>query len=106
MTERLRALVVGPGFIGMVHADALRRNGVEVAGFVGSGADGGQQRAAVFGVPYFSSLTAALAAENVDAVHIATPNVLHAPLAEEAIAAGKHVICEKPLAMDAAEGGR
>src|SRR5689334_10407460 len=103
MVEKLRALVVGPGFIGMVHADSLRRNGVEVAGFVGSGAAGGHRRAAEFGVPYYASLTAALAAESVDAVHIATPNVLHAPLAEEAIAAGKHVICEKPLAVDAAE---
>jgi predicted dehydrogenase len=106
MAERLRALVVGPGFIGMVHADALRRNGVDVAGFVGSGAAGGRQRAAAFGVPYFASLAEGLAAARVDAVHIATPNALHAPLAEEAIAAGKHVVCEKPLAMDAAEGER
>ena len=104
MSERLRAVVVGPGFIGMVHADALRRNGVEVAAFVGSGADTGRQRAEEFGTAYYPSLAEALAGERCDAVHIATPNHLHAPLALEAIAAGKHVICEKPLAMDVAEG--
>ena len=53
---------------------------------------------------FYPTLGAAIANESFDAVHIATPNHLHAPLAREAIAAGKHVICEKPLAMDAAEG--
>ena len=106
MAERLRAVVVGPGFIGLVHADALRRNGVEVVGFVGSGSETGRERAEVFGTRLYGSLAEALAAGPVDCVHIATPNHLHAPLAEEAIAAGKHVVCEKPLAMNVAEGER
>jgi predicted dehydrogenase len=55
-------------------------------------------------VPAYGTLTDALGAGPVDCVHIATPNYLHAPLAREAIEAGKHVVCEKPLAMDAAEG--
>lgn len=104
MAERLRAVIVGPGYIGMVHADALRRNGVDVAAFVGSGSDAGRARAEAFGVPVFDSLATALAAEEVDCVHITTPNYLHAPLAREAIAVGKHVVCDKPLAMNAAEG--
>jgi predicted dehydrogenase len=104
MERRPRAIVIGPGFIGSVHADALRRNGVEVAAFVGSGSEVGRQRAGEFGCGFFPSLAEALAAGEVDCVHIATPNHLHAPLAAEAIAAGKHVVCEKPLAMDAAEG--
>jgi predicted dehydrogenase len=104
MVRKLRAIVVGLGFIGSVHADALRRNGVEVAAVVGSGSAGGRQRADELGVPFFSSLAAALSAGEVDCVHIATPNHLHAPLAAEAIAAGTHVVCEKPLAMTAAEG--
>lgn len=106
MAHALRAIVVGPGFIGTVHADALRRNGVDVVAFVGSGAEGGRQRADAFRVPYYTSLSAALAEVEADCVHIATPNHLHAPLAEEAIGAGKHVVCEKPLAMNAAEGER
>ena len=104
MAERLRAVVVGPGFIGAVHADALRRNGVELAGIVGSGSESGRRRAAELGAPFYASLPEALAASHVDCVHITTPNHLHAPLAREAIAAGTHVICDKPLAMNAAEG--
>ena len=104
MAYRVRAVVAGPGYIGPVHVDALRRNGVDVVGLVGSGSDAGLARAEALGVTAFASLTDALAAGPVDCVHIATPNYLHAPLAREAIEAGKHVVCEKPLAMDAAEG--
>ena len=42
---------------------------------------------------------------DVDVVHVCTPNHLHLPLAEAALAAGKHVICEKPLAVDVAGAG-
>jgi predicted dehydrogenase len=104
MARGMRAVVVGPGYIGPVHIDALRRNGVEVTGLVGSGSDRGMARAESLGIPAFATLTDALASGPVDCVHIATPNYLHAPLAREAIEAGKHVVCEKPLAMTAAEG--
>ncbi len=104
MAERLRAVVVGRGYIGRVNADALRRNGVEIAAIVGSGSDAGRQRAAEFDAPFFPSLAEALAAVPFDCVHITTPNHLHAPLARVAISAGKHVVCDKPLAMNSAEG--
>ena len=104
MAERARAIVVGPGYIGMVHADAMRRNGVEVVAFVGSGSDAGRARAAEFGVQFYPTLSEALRQESFDVVHITTPNHLHAPLAREAMLAGKHVVCDKPLAMSAAEG--
>ena len=51
----------------------------------------------------FGSPEEAVVSGDVDVVHICTPNHLHAPLAEAALAAGKHVVCEKPLAMTAAE---
>ncbi|MEA2380885.1 MAG: hypothetical protein QOH72_856 [Solirubrobacteraceae bacterium] len=54
----------------------------------------------------FDSPEELVAADGVDVVHICTPNHLHAPLAEAALAAGKHVVCEKPLAMTAAEAER
>lgn len=104
MVPRLRAVVVGPGYIGPVHIDALRRNGVEVTALVGSGSLRGHEAAEALGIPAFATLTDALASGPADCVHIATPNYLHAPLALEAIEAGKHVVCEKPLAMTAAEG--
>lgn len=98
MTEigELRAGVVGTGFIGAVHVDALRRLGVEVLGVVGST----PERAAAKGLaPAFDSYEALLADDRVDVVHLTTPNSLHYPQVRQALAAGKHVVCEKPLAV-------
>jgi len=96
----LKAGVVGTGFIGAVHADALRRLGVEVAGVVGST----PERAAAKGLaPVYESLDALLADGEVDVVHLTTPNHLHYPQVMQALAAGKHVVCEKPLALTSAE---
>jgi len=92
----VRAGVVGTGFIGVVHVDALRRIGVEVAGVVGSSA----VRAAAKGIaPAYASYDALLEDASVDVVHLTTPNDLHYAQAKQALAAGKHVVCEKPLAM-------
>jgi predicted dehydrogenase len=98
----LKAGVVGTGFIGVVHVDALRRLGVTVAGVVGSS----PERAAAKGVaPVYDSYDALLADDTVDVVHLTTPNNLHYPQVKQALAAGKHVVCEKPLAMTSAESG-
>ena len=98
----LKAGVVGTGFIGVVHVDALRRLGVEVTGVVGST----QARAAAKGIaPAYESYEALLADERVDVVHLTTPNHLHYEQVKQALAAGKHVVCEKPLAMNAEESG-
>ena len=96
----LRAGVVGTGFIGVVHVDALRRIGVEVIGVVGST----PERASAKGIaPVYESYEALLADERVDVVHLTTPNHLHYPGVKQALAAGKHVVCEKPLALSSAE---
>lgn len=90
------AAIVGTGFMGRVHLDALRRLGVHVAGVVGSS----RERAAASGLaPAFDSFEAMLADTRVDVVHITTPNHLHHAQAKAALEAGKHVVCEKPLAM-------
>lgn len=102
MTElrELKAGIVGTGFIGVVHVDALRRLGVEVLGVVGSTPD----RAAAKGIaPAYESFDALLADERVDVVHVTTPNYLHYPQVKQALAAGKHVVCEKPLAVTSEE---
>jgi predicted dehydrogenase len=92
----IRAGVVGTGFVGVVHVHALRLLGVEVAGVVGSS----PERAAAKGIaPVFDSLETLLADDSVDVVHLTTPNHLHHPQAKQVLAAGKHVVCEKPLAM-------
>ncbi len=103
-TRDLAAAVVGTGFIGLVHVEALRRLGVGVAGVVGSSPERAEAKAADYPLPpVYESLEQALGDPVVDAVHVATPNRLHYPQVKDCLAAGKHVICEKPLAMSASE---
>jgi predicted dehydrogenase len=94
--EQLRAGVVGTGFIGAVHVEALRRLGVEVVGVVGSSPERARAKELA---PVFESYETLLEDERVDVVHLTTPNHLHHPQVKQALEAGKHVVCEKPLAM-------
>jgi predicted dehydrogenase len=104
MNRSVRAAVVGTGFIGVVHVEALRRLGIEVTGVVGSSPERAREKAktAVLPEPY-ESFEAMLADGRVDVVHITSPNKEHYPQAKAALEAGKHVVCEKPLAMDSRE---
>jgi len=96
--------VVGTGFIGPAHVEGLRRNGIQVRGLAESTYELAQAKAAELSIPKaYPSLEALLADPDIDVVHLATPNVLHFPHAQAALLAGKHVVCEKPLAMSAAE---
>ncbi len=98
------AAVIGTGFIGTVHVEALRRIGVQVRGVLGSTPERGQKRADALGVTQaYPSLDALLADETVDIVHVTSPNDLHLCQTSAILEAGKHVVCEKPLAMSAAE---
>jgi predicted dehydrogenase len=98
------AAVIGTGFIGAVHVDALRRLGIQVHGVVGSSSARGRERARAAGLPpAYESMEAMLADERVAVVHITSPNHLHHAHAKAALAAGKHVVCEKPLAMTSGE---
>ena len=103
----LGVVVVGTGFGCITHVRALRAAGFRVLAVVGRDAERTQARALGFDVPLaLTSLDDALALSGLDAVTIATPPHTHAEIALAAIAAGKHVICEKPFARDAAEGRR
>jgi predicted dehydrogenase len=100
----VRAAVVGTGFIGVVHVDALRRLGVEVVGVVGSSPERVRAKSAVVPLPEpYESFEAMLDDERVDVVHLTTPNHLHYPQVKATLAAGKHVVCEKPLALDSTQ---
>jgi predicted dehydrogenase len=92
----LCAGVVGTGFIGVVHVEALRRLGVEVAGVVGSSPERARDKGLA---PVYETYEDLLGDERVDVVHLTTPNHLHYPQVKQALEAGKHVVCEKPLAM-------
>jgi predicted dehydrogenase len=96
--------VVGTGFIGPAHVEALRRLGLNVAGLAGSSAERAAPKAEALRIGrVYESFDAMLADESVNVVHITSPNHLHYPQAKAALLAGKHVVCEKPLAMNARE---
>jgi predicted dehydrogenase len=98
------AAVIGTGFIGTVHVEELRRIGVDVRGVLGSTPERGAARADALSVDHaYASLDDLLADPSVDVVHVTSPNHLHVPQASAILAAGRHVVCEKPLAMTAAE---
>lgn len=98
-------VVVGTGFGCFTHVRALRAAGFDVRAIVGRDPEKTAARAHAFEVPEVStSLDDAMVLPRVDAVTIATPPHTHGELALQAIAAGKHVLCEKPFARDAAEG--
>ena len=100
----LSAVVIGTGAGCQTHVPALRGAGFDVAALVGRDAARTAQRAARVGVPSaFTSLTDALTRADVDAVVVATPPNTHAELVLEAVAAGKHVVCEKPFAGNKTE---
>jgi len=98
------AAVIGTGFIGTVHVEALRRIGVNVRGVLGSSPERGAARAEALSVRRaYASLDEILTDPDVQVVHVTSPNNLHVPQASAILAAGKHVVCEKPLAMTASE---
>jgi predicted dehydrogenase len=100
----LGAAVVGAGFIGPVHVEALRRLAIPIRGILGCDAAESESAKAKLGLPRaYRDLDEVLADSSVQAVHLAVPNVLHYPMAKRVLEAGKHVMCEKPLAMNAAE---
>lgn len=102
--SRIGAAVIGTGFIGTVHVEALRRMGVPVRGVLGSTPARGAQRAAALGVAKaYGSLEEMLSDPSVQVVHVTSPNVAHHGQVMAILDAGRHVICEKPLAMTSAQ---
>ena len=100
----LKVGVIGTGFIGPVHVEALRRLGIEVAAVAGPRADGVAEKARALRIQkYYETAEALIADPAIDVVHITSPNHAHYPQAKAALLAGKHVVCEKPLAMNSAE---
>ncbi|MBM3823977.1 MAG: Gfo/Idh/MocA family oxidoreductase [Verrucomicrobia bacterium] len=104
----LRAGIIGTGFIGPVHLEALKRLGVQVTAICGS-TKNARLAAERWGIPEVYGdydFRAMYRSPNVDVVHITSPNKVHVEQSLAALAAGKHVICEKPLGMTARETER
>ena len=100
----MRLGVIGAGTMSKLHLEACRRVGVSVVAIADRSREGAEARAAEFGISrVYTDASALFADSEVDAVIIATPVSTHTPLVIEALAAKKHVLCEKPPAMSAAE---
>jgi predicted dehydrogenase len=100
--KNLRAAVIGLGFVGRAHLEALRRQGIPVQGILGSTPERTQEACHALHVERgYQSLAELAADKTVDVVHICTPNHLHLEEAKTLLEAGKHVLCEKPLAINA-----
>ncbi len=101
---KIKVGIVGTGFIGPAHIEALRRlPNVEVVALCEVNIDLARDKAAALGIPRYYTFNELIQQEDIQAVHICTPNFLHYNQSKAALEAGKHVICEKPLAKDLAE---
>src|SRR5580693_964945 len=103
---KIKVAILGTGFMGRVHTEGLRRLGnVEVAGIAARTMDQARRFADELSIERATGdYREFLADPEIDAVHICTPNNLHFPMAKAALEAGKHVICEKPLATSVEDG--
>ena len=104
MPQDVKVGIAGLGFIGPAHLEALRRNNVQVIGLAGCSLEEAEQKARELGVERgYASFEDMLADPAITVVHLATPNYIHFYQAKAALLAGKHVVCEKPLAMNTQE---
>jgi predicted dehydrogenase len=102
----IKTAIFGTGFMGRVHLEAVRRvESVEAAAIAGRNFEAARRLGAGFSVATIASdYREILRDSSIDAVHICTPNAQHFPMAKDALEAGKHVLCEKPLATSVEEG--
>jgi predicted dehydrogenase len=101
---QLGVAVVGGGFMATVHSRAARAAGARLVGILSSSHDKSASAAEQLGIERaYGSLDELVADDAVDVVHVTTPNAFHAAQAHAALAAGRHVVCEKPLATTVAD---
>jgi predicted dehydrogenase len=98
--------LIGPGFVAAHHIDAVRRLGdVDVVAIAGSSQQSAEKKAKEYKVDRaYGDYEALIADPDIEVIHNTTPNYLHLPVTLAALAAGKHVISDKPLAMNSVEG--
>lgn len=99
--RRIGAGVIGAGFAGRIHARSVGLAGGRLVGIVGSSPERSAALAGDLGAARaFRSPGELIADPEVDVIHVCTPNRFHGEFAQAALQAGKHLVCEKPLAVD------
>lgn len=103
--EKIKVGIIGTGFIGPAHIEALRRLGfVEVLGLAETSKEVAKQKADELNIPRaYGDYREMLSDPDIQVVHNCTPNFLHYQINKEIMLAGKHVLSEKPLAMNSKE---
>jgi predicted dehydrogenase len=102
--KRIKAGIVGMGFIGPIHLEALRRLGYMDVCIATSNIESSKKSAEENNVSeYYSDWQELIEKSGIDVIHICTPNSLHYPIAKKAMEKGIHVICDKPLTLDIEE---
>jgi predicted dehydrogenase len=102
--KTVNAAIIGLGFVGRAHLEGLRRLGVPVQGVLDNALDRLKPGCDAFPFPRaYQSFEELAADSSVQAVHLCTPNHLHFEQASKLLRAGKHILCEKPLALDSQE---
>ncbi len=106
MDKKLKVGVIGTGFIGPIHIENARRSfKAEVIALAENSLELAKTKAAMYDVPlYYDDYRKLLANKDIDVVHICSPNNLHYQMTKDALLAGKHVVCEKPLTLSRTEG--
>ena len=103
--KTIKVGVAGLGFIGPAHIEALRRiPGIEVVAISETNEELAKSKAEQLEIPKYFGSFSGLLNKDINCVHICTPNFLHFEMAKAALLAGKHVVCEKPLATTIEEG--
>jgi predicted dehydrogenase len=105
MMKPIRTAIFGTGFMGRVHLEAVRRlESVEAVAIAGRNKEAAERLGKAFSLSTIvADYREVLRDPSIDAVHICTPNAQHFPMAKDALMAGKHVLCEKPLATTVEE---
>ncbi|HPC06153.1 MAG TPA: Gfo/Idh/MocA family oxidoreductase [Anaerolineaceae bacterium] len=106
MDKKLKVGVIGTGFIGPIHIENARRSfKAEVIALAENNLELAKIKASLYDVPlYYDDYRKLLENQDIDVVHVCSPNFLHYQMAKDALLAGKHVVCEKPLTLTRAEG--
>lgn len=104
--QKIKAGIIGTGFIGPAHVEAVRRLGfVDITALAEMNQELAESKAALLNIPRaYGNYKDMLADKEIKVVHNCTPNAIHFKISSDIIKAGKHVISEKPLAMNADEG--
>ena len=100
MKTQIGVAIIGAGMIGNIHQRSSRLGGGVLQGIFDAVSEHSEATAKRWGTTAYPSPEAIFEDKAVDIVHICTPNALHFPLAKAALEAGKHVVCEKPLATE------